>query len=75
MSGQQEGLIGNIFDKVKDLLDGDDDNRADKTPPQEDPPLETQCCGRPPGQTLVAWEHKTDCPSHPDNVVATEKVG
>ena len=74
MSGQHEGLFTNIVDKFKDILDGDDD-RKDKTPEPEDPPLETQCCGRPPGQTLVAWEHKADCPNHPDNLATTEKVG
>ena len=80
MSGQQEGLIGNIFDKVKDLLDGDDD-RKDKTPPPEDPPLTPQCCGQPPGHPLIGQphmvtegpiEHDADCPNHPDNVVKEE---
>jgi hypothetical protein len=74
MSGQHEGLIGNILDKVKDLLTDDDDNRKDPKHQPEDPPLTPQCCGLPPGQTLVAFEHKADCPNHPDNLTAAEKV-
>jgi hypothetical protein len=73
MTGQREGLVGDIFNKVKDLLT-DDEPKDPKTPPQEDPPLETQCCGQPPGQTLIAWEHKADCPNHPDNLTPAEKV-
>jgi hypothetical protein len=76
MSGQREGLIGDIFNKVKDLITDEDP----KAPPQEDPPLETQCCGRPPGVPVVGthlisegeFEHAPDCPNHPDNVAKEE---
>lgn len=71
MSGQHEGLVGNILDKVKDLLTDDDEDRKDPKR-EQDPPLTPQCCGMPPGQTLVAWEHKADCPNHPDNVAKEE---
>ncbi|WP_394616086.1 hypothetical protein JNUCC0626_41320 [Lentzea sp. JNUCC 0626] len=67
--------MSNIVDKFKDMLDGDDD-RKEKTPQPEDPPLETQCCGMPPGQPLVgSFEHKADCPKHPDNLAKEEVVG
>ncbi|MGW6448850.1 hypothetical protein [Lentzea sp. NPDC055074] len=67
-------MFTNIADKFKDLLDGDD--RKDKTPEPEDPPLETQCCGKPPGQPLLgSFEHEAGCPNHPDSLATTEKVG
>ena len=69
MTGQREGFLGDILDKVKDLVT--DENP--KTPPQEDPPMETQCCGRPPGQPLLGtFEHRTECPNHPDNLPKQE---
>jgi hypothetical protein len=83
MSGQHEGLIGNILDKVKDLLTDDDDDRKDKQPPQEDPPLTPQCCGMPPGHPLVGEPralsdepvvHDLNCPNHPDNLAKEEVV-
>ncbi|SFR12624.1 hypothetical protein SAMN04488564_103845 [Lentzea waywayandensis] len=73
MSGQHEGLFTNIVDKFKDMLDGDD--RKDKTPEPEDPPLTPQCCGvTPPGHPVVAMpvEHELDCPNHPGNVAKEE---
>ena len=46
MSAQREGFLGDILDKVKDLVT--DDDRKDDKP--EDPPLTPQCCGpQPPG--------------------------
>lgn len=82
MSGQREGLLTNIVDKFKDMLDGGDD-RKDKTPEPEDPPLTPQCCGMPPGHPLVgdpklltegSVEHDSECPNHPDNVAKAEPV-
>lgn len=70
MSGQREGFLGDILDKVKDLVT--DDERKEQTP-KDDPPLETQCCGRPPGQPLLGdFEHEADCPNHPDNLPKQE---
>ncbi|MGI5505209.1 hypothetical protein [Lentzea sp. CA-135723] len=74
--------MSNIVDKFKDILDGDnDDDRKDKTPQPEDPPLTPQCCGMPPGHPLIGdpklltegpVEHDKDCPNHPDNVSKQE---
>lgn len=77
MSGQREGFLGDILDKVKDLIT--DDERKDQTP-KDDPPLETQCCGKPPiqpvhGGQLISEgevEHDLGCPNHPDNVAKQE---
>lgn len=70
MTGQREGLVGDIFNKVKDLLTDDEPKDPKK---QEDPPLETQCCGKPPGQPLLGeFEHDADCPNHPDNLAKRE---
>ena len=80
MSGQHEGLLSNIVDKFKDMLDGDDD-RKEKAPEPEDPPLTPQCCGMPPGHPLIGdpklltegpVEHDKDCPNHPDNASKQE---
>jgi hypothetical protein len=80
MTTQREGFLGDIVDKVKDLLDGPDPK---KTPEPEDPPLVPQCCGQPPGHPLVgeprllldgAAEHDRDCPNHPDNLAKDEVV-
>jgi hypothetical protein len=70
MSGQREGLVGDIFNKVKDLLT-DDEPKDPKR--EEDPPLETQCCGKPPVQPVVgSFEHDPGCPNHPDNLAKQE---
>ncbi|MDX8030781.1 hypothetical protein SK803_11195 [Lentzea sp. BCCO 10_0856] len=80
MTSQREGFLGDILDKVKDLIT-DDEPKKDPKPPQEDPPLTPQCCGQPPGHPLVGEprllsegpvEHDLDCPNHPDNVVKEE---
>jgi hypothetical protein len=74
MTTQREGFLGDILDKVKDLIT-DDEPRAPKTPPQEDPPLTPQCCGpQPPGHPLLAApvEHDAACPNHPDNLAKEE---
>ena len=77
MTGQREGLVGDIFNKVKDLLTDDEPKDPKK---QEDPPLETQCCGKPPVQPVVGgqlitegeFQHELDCPNHPDNLAKQE---
>ncbi|GAA3686919.1 hypothetical protein C8D87_111292 [Lentzea atacamensis] len=80
MTTQREGFLGDILDKVKDLIT-DDETQDPKTPPQEDPPLTPQCCGMPPGHPLVGEprlvsegpvEHDKDCPNHPDNLTTEE---
>lgn len=83
MTGQREGLFGDILDKVKDLIT-DDDQKDPKTP-KEDPPLTPQCCGPlPPGHPLVGdpqlltegpTEHDKDCPNHPDNLAKDVVAG
>lgn len=73
MTGQREGFIGDILDKVKDLIT--DDDQKDPKSPQEDPPLTPQCCGpQPPGHPLlsVPVEHDLTCPNHPDNLAKEE---
>ncbi|MFD5827162.1 hypothetical protein [Lentzea sp. NPDC060358] len=52
MTVQREGFLGDILDKVKDLIT-DDEPRNPKTPPKEDPPLTPQCCGGTPIPPLV----------------------
>ena len=74
MTGQREGFIGDILDKVKDLIT-DEEPRKDPKPPQEDPPLTPQCCGvTPPGHPLVDMPvvHELNCPNHPDYVAPEE---
>ena len=76
MSGQREGFLGDILDKVKDLVT--DDDRKEQNPPKDDPPLE--CCGQPPIQPVHGGhliiedevEHDPGCPNHPDNVAKQE---
>ncbi len=73
MSAQREGFLGDILDKVKDLVT--DDDRKDDKP--EDPPLTPQCCGPwPPGHPVVGMpvDHDPNCPNHPDNAVKEEEV-
>ncbi|MGZ3142851.1 hypothetical protein ACVDFE_12800 [Lentzea chajnantorensis] len=80
MTTQREGFLGDIVDKVKDLLDGSDEH---KNPTKvEDPPMVPQCCGPPPpgwpimgGHKLVTEgpvEHEANCPNHPDNAPKEE---
>ena len=74
MTGQREGFIGDILDKVKDLIT---DDEPQKDPKREDPPLTPQCCGPlPPGHPLVDLpvEHDPNCPNHPDNLATDEKA-
>ncbi len=52
MTVQREGFLGDILDKVKDLVT-DEEPRDPKTPPQEDPPLTPQCCGGTPIPPLM----------------------
>ncbi|ANZ38238.1 hypothetical protein BBK82_21375 [Lentzea guizhouensis] len=79
MTTQREGFLGDIVDKVKDLLDSPEPK---KTPEPEDPPLTPQCCGpNPPGWPIMGGhkvvtegpvEHELNCPNHPDNVAKEE---
>jgi hypothetical protein len=59
MTGQREGLIGDIFNKVKDLVTDDNPNPTPPPPPpapaptpvpqpQPGPPVTPQCCGQTP---------------------------
>jgi hypothetical protein len=73
MTGQREGLVGDILDKVKDMLTHEGHHKDEK--PVEDPPLTPQCCGvTPPGQPVVGMPvvHDLDCPNHPDNLAKEE---
>ncbi|NGY57811.1 hypothetical protein G7043_02570 [Lentzea sp. NEAU-D13] len=75
MTGQREGFIGDILDKVKDLVT--DDEPRDPKPKEDDPILVPQCCGpMPPGHPLVGLpvEHDANCPNHPDNLADDEKA-
>jgi hypothetical protein len=75
MSAQREGFLGDILDKVKDIITPDDDKKDDK--PVQDPPVITpKCCGQIPKFAPTAEEvdssgdveHDADCPNHPDNL-------
>ena len=83
MTGQREGLLGDIFDKVKDIITPDDDNKPQPPPqpdrPSEKPPvIEPKCCGQNPkfvdtGEDLTddgTKVHDAGCPNHPDNKAA-----
>ncbi|SER52764.1 hypothetical protein SAMN05216188_112123 [Lentzea xinjiangensis] len=50
MTVQREGFLGDILDKVKDLVT-DDDRKDEKR--EEDPPLTPACCGGTPIPPLV----------------------
>ncbi|MCP2247019.1 hypothetical protein [Lentzea aerocolonigenes] len=84
MTGQREGLIGDIFKKVKDLVTDDDNTNPTPPPPapeptpapQPGPPVTPQCCGHTPKFAGTAEEltsdepivHDANCPNHPDNL-------
>jgi hypothetical protein len=78
MSGQREGFLGDILDKVKDLITDDEPQKDPKR--EEDPPLTPQCCGKPPIQPVVGGQlisegelqHELNCPNHPDNLAKQE---
>jgi hypothetical protein len=84
MTGQREGFLGDILDKVKDIITPDDNTNPPPPPPapaptpvpQPQPPVTPQCCGPNPkfvdtGADLIAEGpkvHDADCPNHPDNL-------
>lgn len=71
MTTQREGFIGDILDKVKDLVTDEEPQKDPKR--EEDPPLETQCCGKPPVQPVIgSFEHDPGCRNHPDNLAKQE---
>jgi hypothetical protein len=74
MTTQREGFLGDILDKVKDLVT--DDERKEERP-KEEPPLVPMCCGpQPPGHPVadLPVEHDPNCPNHPDRQAENEKA-
>lgn len=66
MTTQREGFLGDIVEKVKDLLT-DDDVRKDEKP--VDPPLTPQCCGGHPVPPVydsgdVLFMHESTCKNY-----------
>ncbi|MFS8103204.1 hypothetical protein LFM09_39355 [Lentzea alba] len=82
MTGQREGFLDDILDKVKDIITDDNPNPTPPPPPaptpvpQPKPPVTPKCCGQTPkfaptAEDLTVEEskvHDADCPNHPDNL-------
>ncbi|SDG36938.1 hypothetical protein SAMN05216553_107382 [Lentzea fradiae] len=67
MTTQREGFLGDILDKVKDLIT---DNEPKQDPKREDPPLTPQCCGGTPIPPVVGngegpvFLHESTCKNY-----------
>ncbi|NGY59086.1 hypothetical protein G7043_09120 [Lentzea sp. NEAU-D13] len=56
--GTREGFLGDILDKVKDLITDDEAKPLDR----EDPPVTPQCCGSPTSHPMCQHDSETLLP-------------